>query len=176
MPGEAYAIPSLRTVKMAEAAAEPLTEDELTRVLAHEMAHLVVPAPRMIRTRTLRVTGFLILCGIFATITGALTYLTIGSVDEAMPSWGWGLVGVAFGGILGYVVNKWLLARTLRRYELACDVEAAHAVGILGLSSFRFDPALHDRADERWDCTHPPTHVRVQAHVEHQNRATRMPQ
>lgn len=171
-PGAAYADPTDNSIYMTLAAAAPLTDDELTGALAHEFGHLVVPEPLAARLFRFRPLGGIHLARVLACALGATVAMFLAIAGDAMVPGYAVIAAAACGALLGGAAERIITSWRLRRYELRCDIAAAHAIGTSGISLFAHDPARLLPRHEYWLIDHPSTQQRVGAITRHANRAS----
>lgn len=158
--GAAYTTPATRDITMTETTAS-MADDELKAILGHELGHLVVAEPRRMRYRLgIRASIALIGCAV-----GAVGGVLISG--SASPLWATVASTALFGLLAGLLVEGLLYAKRMRKLELACDIEKAHAIGVTGLSVFRHDPMLDASWIDQLLATHPSTKERVTTTISH---------
>ncbi|WP_175484397.1 M48 family metalloprotease [Plantibacter sp. MMLR14_011] len=151
-PGTAYTEPLTAQIEISTRGIEHLSDTEIQALLGHELGHLKLPEPRWAHRRRI---------GLLAISAGATT---------AGAAFGWSLtadslVTQAFVALASAIVALFIArlseqltySRSLRRYELACDAEAAHHLGTIGFSLLRFDPIGSLPRTERLFASHPST-------------------
>lgn len=169
-PGAASADPTDKTIRMTLEAASPLTDDELAGALAHEFGHLVVPEPLAGKLFRCRPIWGIQLSRVLAGALGASAAVVLAMTGDATTPTYVAIVAAACGALLGAAAERIITAWRLRRYELRCDIAAAHAIGTSGLSLFAHDPARRLPRGEYWLIDHPSTEHRVREISWHAHR------
>jgi Zn-dependent protease with chaperone function len=165
--GTAYASPNERIIEVSISTVEHPDPLILRAVLAHEFAHLRLGMPRWQRFEPMsRVT---------APVSGALAGLAVGAVSVSTANLAPAKAAVVVTaaillGALAFAFLRHLLRlRLTARYELRCDIDAAHQVGDVWLVLLPYDPsALLDPVTRFLVSDHPGAETRAAA-IRHHN-------
>lgn len=163
--GAAYTAPAAKTITLTSSSVRDLGDNELLALLCHEMAHLRIGPTWPLRHQRVLRTWLPYSLGIIAGLGCGWT--------RSGPVWERILVGVVCAGAAAFIVAAGVMlfvAWAGRRYELACDIARAHALGTRGLELLAYDPL---RGTPWWDIiagSHPGPEQRERVAIEHAER------
>jgi hypothetical protein len=164
--GAAYAAPAIGRIEVTTASLS-LSDDELLALLCHEIAHLRLRPPRILEWRaSLRWLSVCVGAGIIGMVAG---WQYPASLTERVAI---GLLSALVTWICLAVATQLLLAWFERRYELACEVEQAHACGTRGLGLLDRDPIRNCSWWEIVYGSHPTPEQRRRVIAQHDLRRT----